>query len=116
MHRRSTEGSRQFFEDLLRWAGKKPHVRVDREGITARLHDGAGGTYLWVLNPRREPQEVRLELSDAWGPFRTGGQLWGQEHSDARGVPEIEGRTVRLFVGARDGLVVRMIGRSSQRA
>jgi beta-galactosidase len=116
IHRDPNEGSRQFFGDLLRWAGKKPHVRVDPEGITARLHDGAGGTYVWVLNPRREPQEVRLALADTWGPFGTGERLWGQEHSDPRRAPEIEGRRVRLFVGDRDGLVVRLAGRSSQRA
>jgi beta-galactosidase len=110
MHRGSSEGSRRFFDDLLRWAGKNPHLRVDRDGITARLHDGPGGTYLWVLNPWRKPQEVRVERSDTWGPFHTGDLLWGQERRDARGAPEIHGRTVRLSLGARDGMVVRLAG------
>jgi beta-galactosidase len=108
LHRVASEGTRQFFRGLLSWAGKKPHVSVDREGITARLHNGAGGTYLWVLNPLREPQEVRVELSNAWGPFRTGELLWRPEGMDARGAPEIDGRRVRLFLGARDGTVVRL--------
>lgn len=102
MHPRVGEDSRRFFGSLLDWAGKQAHVRVDGEGITARLHEGRGGTYLWVLNPLGEPQDVRVEFSDAWGPFGAGRLLWGERE------PVIEGRTVRLFVGYRDGTVVRL--------
>ncbi len=103
MHRHNVLASRYFFAHLLKWAGKTPHVRVSDERITARLHDGEGGTYLWVLNPTRETVNVEVELSDVWGPFTGGVLLWGQAQ------PAVEGRKVVVTVGGRNAVVIRFI-------
>jgi beta-galactosidase len=89
------------FESLLWWAGKTKHVSCTQPSIKARLHDGAGGTYLWVANPTREPRPVRLWVSEVWGPFSSCRSLWGAE-------AVVEGRTVMLNAGARDVAVIAL--------
>jgi beta-galactosidase len=51
-----------FFEDILGFAGKTPRLRVSDSRISARLHDGPGGTYLWIANPKRQAIPVRIEV------------------------------------------------------
>jgi beta-galactosidase len=92
-----------FFRDLLAWAGKTPHVQSSDPALTARLHDGEGGTYLWVTNPTHEPRTAVLTLSDKCGPYAAGALLWG-EHS-----PAVAGRSITLAVEARDAAVVRLM-------
>jgi beta-galactosidase len=90
-----------FFADVLRWAGVAPHVRSSEPRVRARLHDGAGGTTLWVANPERRALPVRLALSASWGPFSRCRSLWGAE-------AEVEGRVVTLTAGARDVAVIAL--------
>ena len=90
-----------FFADVLAWAGVTQHVVCSDPRVKARLHAGEGGTYLWVANPKRQPLPVRLELSDAWGPFSSCRSLWGAE-------AEVDGRTVELTAGARDVAVIAL--------
>jgi len=89
----------RFFADVLAWAGRRQHVRSSDPRITARLHSGEGGTYLWVANPERRDIPVRLALSDAWGPFAEARSLWGAKAS-------VAGRTVELVAGPRDVAVL----------
>ena len=60
--RHPEQASRKFFSSILSWAGKEQHVRLEDPRLTARLHHGEGGTYLWVTNPTKEPLSTRLEL------------------------------------------------------
>ena len=71
--------SPNFFRRVLALGGKQQHVISSDRRIKARLHDGEGGTYLWVANPTRQAIPVRLELSDKWGPFRSAETHWGTE-------------------------------------
>lgn len=100
--RRPTEDSRRFFGDLLAWAGKVQHARVDQPGIVARLHSGNGVVYLWVLNHGRDARDVVVELSERWGPFAAGSVLWGEAE------PRVEGRRVMVRIPGRDACVVRL--------
>jgi beta-galactosidase len=93
--------SPSFFAELMQWAGREQHVACSDGRVKARLHDGEGGTYLWVANPTREPLPVRLTLSQAWGPFSSCQSLWGTEAT-------VEGRTVTLAAGARDVAVIAL--------
>jgi beta-galactosidase len=102
MLRHPTEDSRRFFAGLLAWAGKTAQVAVDDRRVTARLHDGEGGTYLWVVNPSRQAATVRVEVSQRWGPFRAAHLVWG----DAE--PHVEGRRIAQSVGARDATILRL--------
>ena len=93
--------STRFFEEVLTYAGVTQHVRVSDPRTIARLHDGPGGTYLWVANPTRQPVPVRITLGQAWGPFTTGRSLWGAEAT-------VEGRVVSMTAGARDVAVLAL--------
>jgi beta-galactosidase len=90
-----------FFADLLEFAGKQQHVKCSDTRVKARLHDGAGGTYLWVANPTRQTLLVHLELGEAWGPFASEHSLWGAEET-------VNGRTIILIAEARDVAVIAL--------
>ena len=101
--RHPDQASRKFFSNILLWAGKEQHVRLEDSRLTARLHHGEGGTYLWVTNPTKEPLSTRLEFSETWGPFQGGEVLWGED------CPDVGGRVVTVTVPKRDALVMRLV-------
>jgi beta-galactosidase len=90
-----------FFADTLAWAGKTRHVTCSEPRVKARLHAGEGGVYLWVANPKRQPLPVRLQISEAWGPFSSCQSLWGTEAT-------VDERAVALTAGARDVAVIAL--------
>jgi beta-galactosidase len=51
-----------FFEGILKFAGKTARVRVSDNRLTARLHDGPGGTFLWIANPKRQAIPAQIEI------------------------------------------------------
>ena len=94
--------SKKFFSDILSWAGEDQHIRLDDPRLTARLHHGAGGTYLWVTNPTQEHLSTKLEFSEKWGPFQGSDVLWGRD------CPAVGGRVTTVTVPKRDALVMRL--------
>ena len=90
-----------FFTRLLQFAGKKRQIKCSDPQVKARLHDGEGGTYLWVANPARRPIPVTLKLSDTWGPFSASHSLWGAE-------AKISGRDIALTAEARNVTIVEL--------
>jgi beta-galactosidase len=90
-----------FFSGALAYGDVQQHVRSSDRRITARLHDGSGGTYLWVANPAAQTVPVRLALSEAWGPYVGGDAHWGE-------IGAVEGRLVSLSVPGRNVTVLRL--------
>ncbi len=90
-----------FFAGLLAYGRQGQHVVSSDPRVKARLHDGAGGTYVWVANPARQAIPVRLTFGEAWGPYTTARALWGAEAT-------VEGRTMELTAGARDVAVIAL--------
>ena len=91
-----------FFAAALRFAGQRPHVRCSEPRVKARLHEGEGGTYLWVANPARQALPVCLELSERWGPFSAARSLWGPEAA-------VAGRAITLVANGRDVAVIELM-------
>ncbi len=93
-------GTREFYAGLLAWAGVRPQVQSSDPEVKARLHQGPGGTYLWVVNPTRTARTVTLTL-----PFASAGaaELWQES-----GHPTAAGQTVTTAVGDRDAAVLRL--------
>jgi len=91
----------RFFSDCLAFAGRQPSVASSDTRIKARLHQGVGGTYLWVANPTRRELPVRLELAGTWGPFSASHSLWGPGAS-------VRAQTVELAAPARDVCVISL--------
>ncbi len=95
------DGPAPFFAEVLAYANKEQHVSSSDPSVTARLHSGAGGTYLWVANPTHQERPVKIQLGTAWGPYGAAQSLWGAEAS-------VKGREVSLRVPARDVCVLAL--------
>jgi len=97
--------TRAFFAGLLPWAGRKPLMTVSETGVQARLHSGAGGDYLWVVNPGREPRKVSITLDGTrMAAVKSASEVWqpGTEAVKASGL------RVDLTVGDRNVAVVKL--------
>lgn len=95
-------GTRAFFNGLLEWSGRKQQIFSSDPEVKARLHDGLGGRYLWVVNPAREPRVVTVNLASTLPPVQTARDLW-------QNAPvTVHERELKLKVGDRDVAVVRL--------
>jgi beta-galactosidase len=92
--------TREFFAGLLAWAGVQQQVQSSDPEVKARLHKGAGGTYLWVVNPTRTARTVKISLA---ATFQRAVDLW-QESSR----PTVGGNTVSVTVEDRNAAVIRL--------
>ena len=61
-YRHHARETRSFFAGLLEWGNVAQRVRSSDPDVKARLHEGAGGKYLWVVNPTRSAREVTIRL------------------------------------------------------
>ena len=95
------DATREFFADLLTWAGLQPQVHSSDPEVQVRLHKGAGGTYAWVVNPTRTPQTVKIVLPSM---FQRATEMW-QEGSAP---PAVSGATLTATVEDRNAAVVRL--------
>ena len=99
-YRNHSAATREFFAGLLPWAGVQPQVQSNDPLVKARLHQGAGGTYLWVVNPTRTTRTVKISLPAA---FQQAAELW--QESDH---PTVSGSAVTTTVGDRNASVIRL--------
>ena len=96
------EQARAFFAGLLKWAGVEPALIGNGTGTQARIHTGAGGTYLYVVNPTRQPRTVSVTLAAPYGPFEAAEDVWaGQKVS-------VKARQVQAEVSDRNAAVIRL--------
>ena len=102
-HRSPSEGGKRYFSGLLAWAGIEQHVQVSGDRLTARIFDGAGGRFLWVLNHARSEAQGTIELGQHQPGVDTVTALWGAGPTDVR-----ESHSVAVTVGPRDALVLRL--------
>lgn len=98
--RTHSASTRKFFAGLLEWAGVRQRVRTDDPEIRARLHQGPGGTYLWVVNPTRQTRTAKLTLPSA---YREASDLWQDS-----GKPSVAGNVVTATVEDRNAAVIRL--------
>lgn len=95
--KKPSAGARAFFQTLL---PHKQHIAVNDPLISVRLHQGPGGTYLWIVNPTRQPRSVSISLDSA--PFKSAVDLWA-------GTPaQVNGSTLQIAIPDRDGAVLRL--------
>ena len=99
-YRTHTAGTREFFAGLLPWDGIRQQVQSSDATVKARLHKGAGGTYVWVINPTRTAKDVKISLPS---PFQRAVELWQES-----GRPVMSGNTLAVSVGDRNAAVIRL--------
>jgi beta-galactosidase len=98
--RNHAPATREFFAGLLAWAGVAARVQSSDPQVKARLHQGAGGTYLWVVNPTRVSRTVKISLPS---PYVRAVDLWQES---AR--PAVNGTVVSVTVADRNAAVIRL--------
>ncbi len=92
--------TRELFGSFLKMAGVTQQVAIDDTTLQARLHQGAGGTVLWVTNPARTAKKVTVRL--AGGAFNSAEDVWGGA------AVACSGRELTMTVPARDAVVAKM--------
>jgi beta-galactosidase len=95
--KRPNAEARAFFQSLL---PKKQRIAVSDAAVVARLHTGASGDVLWVVNPSRESKAVTVTVDGA--AWRSSKDIWSAEQ------PQVNGGLVRLTVADRDAAVIRL--------
>jgi beta-galactosidase len=95
-------GTKDLFMSLLTMAGIAAQVTIDDSSVQARLHRGAGGTYLWVTNPTRSSRSVKVRLSTEAANYKSGEDTWGKQSV------VIDGQEVVVTVGGRDAAVIAL--------
>jgi len=94
--------TRELFAGFLKLAGLTQQIAIDDPALQARLHQGAGGTHIWVTNPTREAKQATITLAAAAGEFQSAVDAWG----DARIAQA--GRQFTMNVAARDAVVAML--------
>ncbi len=88
-----------FFAGLLDWAKVSQQLRTNAPGAQARLHTGAGGVYLYLVNPDRTPRRIEVTLPSA---YTAGEDVWGGQKV------AVSGKTAAVTVGDRDAAVIQL--------
>jgi beta-galactosidase len=100
-YRNHSASTREFFAGLLAWAGVRPQVQSSDPQVKARLHKGAGGTYLWIVNPTRTERNVQITLP---ATFHRATELW----QEGVGPAAVTGNTLTTAVADRNAAVIRL--------
>ena len=100
-YRNHAPATREFYAGLLTWAGVQPQVQSSDPEVKARLHKGAGGAYVWIVNPTRTQRSVKISLPSA---FQTATELWQEGATPAT----VSGATLTTTVGDRNAAVIRL--------
>jgi beta-galactosidase len=95
--------TKDLFASLLAMAGVVPRVTIDDKSVQARLHQGVGGTYLWVTNPTPGSRSVKVGLSAGAENYKSGEDIWGKQSV------AMDGRQVTLNVPGRDAAVIALL-------
>jgi beta-galactosidase len=85
----------------LTWAGIEPKVQSSDPEVKARLQTGAGGTYLYVVNPSRTPKTVKISLPSE---FQQATELWQEGVTPAT----VSGKTLTATVEDRNAAILRL--------
>ena len=87
------DATREFFAWLPAWAGIEQQLRSSDPEVKARLHKGAGGIYVWVINPTRTVRTVKITLPST---FQRATEVWQQS-----GNPTVVGNTLAATIEGR---------------
>jgi beta-galactosidase len=70
-----------YFAKVFEWTGRARNLSTDNAAVIARLHRGDNGAALYVLNPTRSEQKVRVTLGEAHAGLKVNGAYWGKADS-----------------------------------
>jgi len=96
-------GTREFFKGLLDWGEVTQGVISSDPEVKARLHEGVGGKYLWVINPTHTSRMVTIGLPSSNEEINECIDLWSEKPV------AIEGKQIRVLIDERDAAVIHLI-------
>ncbi len=100
-HLNGDEGNRAFFASLPAMAGQAPLLTCSVSAdIHARLHEGNGRRFLWLLNTGDTPGKITVSRPE---PVKTGSVHWGEPSFT------VEGNCLTASVPPRDALIVELL-------
>ncbi len=99
--RSPSDENRRFFADVLAWGGNEPLLRVSRPEVIARLLDGDGGKYLWLLNPTSADAPVSVSVRGE-PRLRVRRLAWGDGEVAAMAA------SLQAIVPAQDALIIEL--------
>jgi beta-galactosidase len=94
--------TKELFAGFLKMAGLSPQIAIDDTTVQARLHQGDGGTHVWVTNPTRTVKKVTVTLGTGVGDFKSAEDRWGST------AISLSGRQLTMSVPARDAVVAAL--------
>lgn len=94
--------TKELFASFLEFAGVQQAVRTSEPAVIARLHQGAGGSYLWAVNPTGEDRSATVTLSAKLESFSRGEDIWLDRSVS------VTGREVTVGVGARNASIIHL--------
>ncbi len=97
------EETRVLFAGFLKLAGIVPAIVIDDNTVQARLHQGEGGTHIWVTNSTRAVKKVTVTLAEGAGPFQSAEDVWGGQKIAQ------SGRQFTVSVPPRDAVVLSLL-------
>ena len=96
------EENREYFIKLVEWSGMGQKVKSSHPSVKARLHEGPGGLFLWILNVGPEEADACIELSSSLGNCGIESVTWGVTSQG------IEKNRWVVSLPAKDALVVKL--------
>ena len=95
-------GTKDLFAGLPAMAGLTPQVTIDDKSVQARLHQGAGGTYLWITNQMRNARSVKVGIASSAVNFTSGEDLWSKQPVT------LNGQQIAVTIAGRDAAVIAL--------
>jgi beta-galactosidase len=94
--------TKELFAGFLSIADVTPRLKCSDSSVQARLHQGDGGSYLWITNPTQVARPVTVSLGAGIGSFQFAQDLWGDQHA------AVNGPQIAVSVPARDAVVLTL--------
>lgn len=94
------ETGHRFFAELFAWTGRRRHATLSNPVLFARVHAGAEGNFLWLVNPSRRRQQTSVTL----GPGLSGEGM--RRVSWPAGTDAVQ--LAHVEVGPRDVLILAL--------
>ena len=94
--------TRDFFKDLLSWGDVSQLVVSSDPEVKARIHEGPGGMYLWVINPTRTSRNVAISVTSGLEGLSEAIDIWGDK-------PVVfDGKQIKVLINERDAAVIHL--------
>jgi beta-galactosidase len=94
--------TKALFAGFLKLAEVTPRLTIDDNAVQGRLHQGAGGNYLWLINPTRKPRTVKVSCAADIVKFASAEDLWGRQ------AVTLDGQQLTVSLPPRDAAVIAL--------